>query len=153
VPFPFVEPPNLTPVDADKVIEMTAASSERKAWALADALLSGSAAATTQTLLHMRSQGERLPGLIYWMSSRVRQAHQIAIALERGESQSQVKSGLRMPPSAADRLIADARRLGIERLEQAVCLIADLELASRGGRRGGSCEDTEALLAIRQIAA
>jgi hypothetical protein len=58
-----------------------------------------------------------------------------------------------MPPSAADRLIADARRLGIERLEQAVCLIADLELASRGGRRGGLSEDTEALLAIGQIAA
>jgi DNA polymerase-3 subunit delta len=153
VPFGAAEPPSLTAVDADTVIEMTAASSERKAWALADALLSGSAAATTQTLLQMRSQGERLPGLIYWMSSRVRQAHQIAIALERGESQAQVRSSLRMPPSAADRLIADARRLGIERLEQAVCLIADLELASRGGRRGGSCEDTEALLAIRQIAA
>jgi len=153
VPFGAAEPPSLTAVDADTVIEMTAASSERKAWALADALLSGSAAATTQTLLQMRSQGERLPGLIYWMSSRVRQAHQIAIALERGESQAQVRSSLRMPPSAADRLIADARRLGIERLEQAVCLIADLELASRGGRRGGLSEDTEALLAIRQMAA
>jgi DNA polymerase III delta subunit len=120
---------------------------------LADALLSGSAAATTQTFLQMRAQGERLPGLIYWMSSRVRQAHQIAVALERGESQAQVKSGLRMPPSAADKLIADARRLGVERLAQATCLIADLELASRGGRRSGASEDTEAILAIRQIAA
>jgi hypothetical protein len=57
-----------------------------------------------------------------------------------------------MPPSAADRLIADARRMGSEALEQAVCLIADLELASRGGRHGAS-EDTQALLTIRAVGA
>jgi DNA polymerase III subunit delta len=140
-------------LDADTVLELTAASAERKAWALADALLSGSAETATRTLLQMRAQGERVPGLIYWMSSRVRQAHQIARALDRGESQAQVKSSLRMPPSAADKLIADARRIGAERLERATCLIADLELASRGGSRSGASEDTEALLTIREIAA
>jgi DNA polymerase-3 subunit delta len=101
----------------------------------------------------MRTQGERVPGLIYWISARVRQAHQIALPLEHGESQSQVKSSLRMPPSAADRLIADARRMGSEKLQRAVCLVADLELASRGGSQGGASEDTEALLAISAIAA
>ncbi len=106
-------------IDADTVLELTAASAERKAWALADALLSGSAENATRTLLQMRAQGERVPGLIYWMSSRVRQAHQIARALDRGESQAQVKGSLRMPPSAADKLIADARRIGAERLERA----------------------------------
>ncbi len=140
-------------VDADTVLELTAASAERRAWALADAVLSGRADNATRVLLQMRAQGERLPGLVYWMSARLRQAHQIARALERGTPQAQVRSGLRMPPSAADRLIADARRLGAERLERAVCLIADLELASRGGGRGGPSEDTAALLAIRAIAA
>ena len=140
-------------IDAEMVLELTAASAERKAWALADALLSGSAANATRTLLQMRAQGERLPGLIYWMSSRVRQAHQIACALDRGESQAQVKSRLRMPPSAADKLIADARRIGAERLEKAICLIADLELASRGGGHGGAHEDTRALVAIYQMSA
>jgi DNA polymerase-3 subunit delta len=142
-----------TPIDADMVLELTAASAERKAWALADALLSGSAANAIRTLLQMRAQGERLPGLIYWMSSRVRQAHQIACALDRGESQAQVKSSLRMPPSAADKLIADARRIGAERLERAICLIADLELASRGGGQRGAHEDTRALIAIREMTA
>ncbi len=135
------------------VLELTAASAERKAWALADALLSGNAATATRTLLQMRAQGERLPGLIYWMSSRVRQAHQIARDLDRGVSQAQVKSGLRMPPSAADKLIADAKRIGAERLERAICLIADLELASRGGSSGSASEDTEALLTIYEISA
>ena len=140
-------------IDADMVLELTAASAERKAWVLADALLSGNAAAATRTLLQLRMQGERLPGLIYWMSSRVRQAHQIARDLDRGVSQAQVKSGLRMPPSAADKLIADAKRIGAERLERAICLIADLELASRGGSSGGASEDTEALLTICAVTA
>jgi DNA polymerase III subunit delta len=140
-------------IDADMVLELTAASAERKAWALADALLSGNAATATRTLLQMRAQGERLPGLIYWMSSRVRQAHQIARDLDRGVSQAQIKSGLRMPPSAADKLIADAKRIGAERLERAICLIADLELVSRGGGNGGAHEDTRALITISEIAA
>jgi DNA polymerase III subunit delta len=147
------DPARPTHIDADMVIELTAASAERKAWALADALLSGDAAMATRTLLQMRAQGERLPGLIYWMSSRVRQAHQIASDLDRGVSQAQVKSGLRMPPSAADKLIGDAKRIGAERLAQAVCLIADLELASRGGGNGGAHEDTRALITISEIAA
>jgi DNA polymerase-3 subunit delta len=145
--------PATTRIDTDTVLELTAASAERKAWALADSLLSGSAEAATRTLLQMRAQGERVPGLVYWMSSRVRQAHQIARDLDRGMSQAQVKSSLRMPPSAADKLIADAKRIGAERLERAICLIADLELASRGGGSGGASEDTEALLTIREIAA
>jgi len=142
-----------THVDTDMVMELTAASAERKAWSLADALLSGNAATATRTLLQMRAQGERVGGLVYWMSSRVRQAHEIARDLDRGVPQSQIKSGLRMPPSAADRLIADAKRIGAERLQRAVCLIADLELASRGGSSGSASEDTEALLTIREIAA
>jgi DNA polymerase-3 subunit delta len=148
-----LELPPETHIDADMVLELTAASAERKAWALADALLSGNAALATRTLLQMRAQGERLPGLIYWMSSRVRQAHQIARDLDRGVSQAQVKSGLRMPPSAADKLIGDAKRIGAERLEQAICLIADLELASRGGGNGGAHEDTRALVTISEISA
>ncbi|MGH2843880.1 MAG: DNA polymerase III subunit delta, partial [Solirubrobacteraceae bacterium] len=146
-------PATSTRIDAEMVLELTAASAEHKAWALADALLSGNAATAIRTLLQVRDQGERVSGLVYWMSARVREAHQIARALDRGDSQAQVKAGLRMPPSAADKLISDARRIGAERLEQAICLIADLELASRGGSGRGASEDTEALLTIREIAA
>lgn len=172
-------PAGAVAVDVDQVLELSAASAQRRAWALADALLSGDAAVATRTLLQMRAQGERLPGLIYWMSTRVRQALRVARALERGEPQAQVKRGLRMPPQAADRLIADARRMGVERLERAIGLMADLEVSSRGGAgvRGGlgaagaagaasapsavgapagasaASDDTNALLAIRAVTA
>ena len=152
-PSPPTQPHRPATVDVEEVQELTASSAEHKAWSLADALLSGDAAKATRAYLQIRAQGERLPGLIYWMSSRLRQAHQAALALEAGQSQATVRSGLRMPPKAADQLIGDARRLGAERLRGAIELVADLELASRGGNRRGAGEDTGALLAIRQIAA
>jgi len=149
-------------VGPDEVEELTAASAERRAWSFADALLSGEAAAATGAYLSLRSQGERLPGLIFWVSSRVRQAHRVALALQRGESPAQIKRTLRMPSRAADQLIADARRAGPDVLRAAIERIADLELASRGGgslragaRTGslrGAGEDTEALLAILALA-
>ncbi|HTP23268.1 MAG TPA: DNA polymerase III subunit delta [Solirubrobacteraceae bacterium] len=139
-------------LDSASVDELTAPSAEHKAWSLADALLSGDAAAATSLYLTLRSQGERLPGLLYWMSTRVRTAHEVAVALESGESDAQVKRRLRMPSRAADRLIADARRAGTANLERAIEELADLELASRGGGSGGAGEDTAALLAIQRVA-
>jgi len=139
-------------VDTAMVDELTAPSAEHKAWSLADAFLGGDAAAATTLYLTLRSQGERLPGLLYWMSQRVRAAHKVAVALEAGESDAQVKRGLRMPSRAADRLIADARRAGAANLERTIEELADLELASRGGGNGAAGEDTEALLAIQRVA-
>ena len=140
-------------IDAAEIEELTAASAERKAWSLADALLGGEPDAAIRLYLALRAQGERLPGLLYWMSQRLRVAHEIAEAIEAGQPEAQLKRNLRMPSRAADRLIADARRSGAENLKRAIEEIADLELASRGGGAGGAGEDTAALLAIRRIAA
>lgn len=142
-----------TRLDAAELDELTAPSAQRKAWVVADALVAGEAAAATRTYLALRAQGERLPGLLYWLSQRVRSAHEVAAALDAGEPPAQVKRRLRMPGRAADRLIADARRVGADALREATAEIADLEFASRGGgTRGGAGEDTAALIAIERIA-
>ncbi len=140
-------------LDADQIVELTAPSAERKSWAVADALVAGDGRAAVQAYLSLREQGERLPSLLYWISQRLRLAHEVAEAVEAGQAPAQIKRRMRMPSRAADRLIADARRTGAERLRQAVCEIADLELASRGGGSGGAGEDTVALIAIGRIAA
>jgi DNA polymerase-3 subunit delta len=90
---------------------------------------------------------------MYWMAQRVRQALEVARALDQGQPVAQIKRGLRMPARAADRLIADARRAGADRLSRALEQLADLELASRGGGPGGASEDTAMLVAIERIAA
>ncbi|HWE07789.1 MAG TPA: DNA polymerase III subunit delta [Solirubrobacteraceae bacterium] len=140
-------------LDAEQVEELTASSAERRAWTVADALVAGDARTAVAAYLQLREQGERLPGLLYWISQRVRTAHEVAVALDTGEAPAQVKRRLRMPSRAADRLIADARRAGSDRLAAATCEIADLELASRGGAAGGAGEDTAALIALGRIAA
>jgi len=144
------------PLDADAVERLTASSAERRAWTVADAVVAGDTRSAVTAYLQLRQQGERLPGLLYWISQRVRTAHEIAAALDAGEPPAQVKRRLRMPSRAADRLIADARRTGSERLAEAVCEIADLELASRGGGMGGvgvRGEDTAALVALGRLTA
>jgi DNA polymerase-3 subunit delta len=139
-------------VDATMLEELAAPSAEHRAWSLADTIVSGDARAATSLYLTLRSQGERLSGLLYWMSQRVRTAHEIAVALETGEPAAQIKRRLRMPSKAADRLIADAGRSGTENLQRTIEQLAELELASRGGGSGGAGEDTVALRAIGQIA-
>jgi DNA polymerase-3 subunit delta len=139
-------------LDAGAVEVLAAPSAERRGWTLADALVAGDAQAATRIYLALRAQGERVPGLLYWMTQRVRDAHGVAEALDRGEPPAQIKRRLRMPSRAADRLIADARRAGAERLERAIEQIADLELASRGGTAGAAGEDTAAVRAIQEIA-
>jgi DNA polymerase III subunit delta len=140
-------------IDASLLDELAAPSAEYRAWSLADTIVSGDAQAATALYLTLRSQGERLAGLLYWMSTRVRSAHEVATALEQGTPPAQIKRSLRMPSRAADRLIADAGRSGAENLQRTIEQLAELELASRGGGSGGAGEDTAALLAIRRIAA
>jgi DNA polymerase-3 subunit delta len=140
-------------LDADAVERLTASSAERRAWTVADAVVAGETRAAVSAYLQLRQQGERLPGLLYWISQRVRTAHEVAAALDAGEPPAQVKRRLRMPSRAADRLIEDARRTGSDRLAEAICEIADLELASRGGGVGGAGEDTVALIALGRLTA
>jgi DNA polymerase-3 subunit delta len=139
-------------IDAEEVESMTALSAERRAWSLADAIVAGDGAAATRIYLRLRTQGERLPGLLYWLAQRVRTALEIAQAIDAGEPVAQVKRRLRMPQRAADRLIADARRSGVDKLRLALEQVSDLELASRGGGDGIQSEDTAAVRAIAAIA-
>jgi DNA polymerase-3 subunit delta len=139
-------------VGSEEVEDLTAASAERKVWALADALVAGDGAQATSLYLALRAQGERVPGLMYWMAQRVRAALEVARALEEGEPSAQIKRRVRMPSRAADRLIADAGRAGVDKLAGALEQLADLELASRGGGPGVASEDTAMLVAIERIA-
>jgi len=141
-----------TRLQATELEELTAPSAERRAWSLADALVGGDPRAATRIYLTLRAQGERVPGLLYWMAQRLRAAHEVAAGVEAGEPVAKVKRGLRMPSRAADRLIEDARRTGSEKLRAAIVELADLELASRGGGAGGASEDTVALRALQRIA-
>ena len=137
-------------VDQELIDERAADSAERRVWELADLLVAGDAAGATRTYLELRAQGERLPGLMYWMTQRVRQALDVVTRLEAGEAPAEIKRGLRMPPKAADRFLNDVRRADVPSLRRALRRLSDLELASRGGTQAD--EDTSAVRAILAIA-
>jgi DNA polymerase-3 subunit delta len=140
-------------LDAEQVEELISSSAERKSWTLADALVARDGAGATRAYLELRAQGERLAGLLYTIARRLRDALDVATRLEAGESAAQVRRTLRMPPKVAERFLADVQRSDVAGLRDALGIVADLELASRGGARGGLGEDTLALEAIARIAA
>jgi DNA polymerase-3 subunit delta len=132
----------------EEVEQSSATSAERKTWTLADALVAGDERTATRALLELRQQGERVPGLLYGMVRRLRDALTIAEALAAGQPASQVKKSLRMPSFAADRLVADVQKRDVDAFRRALELMADLELESRGGGGGVLSEDTAAYRAV-----
>jgi DNA polymerase-3 subunit delta len=133
-------------VTEQTVDDLAATSAERKVWTLADAIVAGDDALAQRCLLELRGQGERLPGLIWNVAKRLREANDIATRLNAGQSPAQVRKGLRMPTKAAERLIDDVGRRDKEGLRAALAALADLERDSRGG--GALSEDTAAVLAV-----
>jgi DNA polymerase-3 subunit delta len=132
----------------EEIDQSSASSAERKTWTLADALVAGDERTATRALLELRQQGERVPGLLYGMVRRLRDALAIAEALAAGRPGAQIKKGLRMPSFAADRLVADVSKRDVEAFRRALELMADLELESRGGGGGVLSEDTAAVRAV-----
>ncbi len=147
-------------IGVEEIERRAAHSTQWRAYALADALVGADPGEATRSYLRLREQGERLSGLIYLMAQRLRDALAVAERLQAGESVATVKRTLRMPPRAAERLVADVARSDPGRLRAALGALADLELDSRGGAviaadRSPSAalsEDTLALRAIQKIA-
>jgi len=137
-------------VTEQTVDDLAATSAERKVWTLADAIVAGDDALAQRCLLELRAQGERLPGLIWNVAKRLREANDIATRLNAGQSPAQVRKGLRMPTKAAERLIDDVSRRDKEGLRAVLAALADLERDSRGG--GALSEDTAAVLAVTEAA-
>jgi len=144
-------------VGAEEVALRAAHSSERAAYALADAIVGRDGRAALALYLRLRSQGESVTGLIYRMAQRLRDALDASVRMQAGESAAAIRSGLRLPQKAAERFMADVGRTDPERLRSALIVLADLELATRGGpplrsSRTSSSGSSEETLAVRAIA-
>jgi DNA polymerase-3 subunit delta len=137
-------------IGLDEVEAVAAHSAERQVWSLVDALMARDRAAATRTFIELRAQGESLARLVPLMARRVREVLAFAERLEAGESPSQIKASIKMPPWMADHRLREARRSDVDSLRRAVEALADLELASRGGEELE--DDTVALRTIDAIA-
>ncbi|HVS29363.1 MAG TPA: DNA polymerase III subunit delta [Solirubrobacteraceae bacterium] len=145
----LVDPP--ASLDAERIAELAAPSAERMLWTLGDAVVARDPAGALRRLLELRAQGESITGLVFAVARRLRDAHGVAERLAAGESPAQIKRSLRMPPKAAERLVADAGASDRDALRRAIEALSDLEMATRGG--GALEQDTSATLAVARMAA
>jgi DNA polymerase-3 subunit delta len=141
-----------THLDAEQLEELTASSAERKAFALADALVERDQRLAVRLYLELRVQGERLPGLLGLAARRVREAIGTIERLEAGESAAQVRRGLRMPPKAAERFVAACGRTDLATARAMLARLADLENDSRQ-LSSPDAADTVAIRALLDVAA
>lgn len=139
------------PIDLALVESRAASSAERRAWTLADALVGRDGETAARTWLELQGQGERLQGLIGLIAKRVRMAAELAERLDAGEAPSALKSELRMPRDAKERLVRDVQASGPQGMRSALGEIADLEAFSHGGG-GAQGEETAVVRAIAAIA-
>ena len=133
-----------------EIEESSANSAQRKIWTLGDALVAGDEKAAMRALVELRAQGERLPGLLYNIANRLRDALKVAEALAAGQPASEARKGLRMSPRVAARFVEDVGKRDVESFRHALEVIADLELETRGGgaTQGALQEDTQAVRAV-----
>ena len=137
----------------EEIEASSASSAERKAWTLADAVVAGDERAALRALLELREQGERVPGLLYTVVRRLREAHTVSEALAAGRPAAQVR---KTPAYALVRRGPDDRGRGKrdpEAFRRALELMADLELELRGGGGGVLGEDTAGVRAVLGAAA
>lgn len=152
--------PGEAAVGVEDVERRASHSSQRRAFTLADALVSGDVSASLRTYLSLDSQGERLPSLSYTIASRLREALAVSARLKAGEPPKEIARALRMPVRAADRFVADVGKADAQRLSDGLGRLADVEVDLRGGaqmsvgRRSAASlsEQTVAVLTIRAIA-
>jgi DNA polymerase-3 subunit delta len=137
-------------VDTSTVIELAAGSAERKVWGVADALVSRHARNSVRAWLELEAQGERAGALVGVGGRRLRDAVAVAQRLEAGESPSQIRASLRMPPKAADAFIRDVQRSDSDLLRDSLVQLGRLELTSRGGGKRLS-ERTAVAVAISEM--
>jgi DNA polymerase-3 subunit delta len=137
-----------THLSAEDVHDASSSSSEKKIWALGDAIVAGNQKEAMRVLVELRAQGERTPGLIFAVARRLREALTVAEELAAGKSESSAGGYLRMPPKVKRQFIADVASRDVDAYRRAIELIADLELESRGGGPAPCGEETAAVRAV-----
>src|SRR4029079_14292650 len=137
-------------VGLEDVESMTTDNSERRGWALADAIVSRARDRSVAVAAGLIAQGEAVTPLVYGMASRLRSAYAAAAAIEAGEPAGRVEASLPRAPYRAKMLVRSVQGVDSADLSAAIGAVADLEWWTRGG---SDYDDRGALtVAVRRAA-
>jgi DNA polymerase-3 subunit delta len=141
-----------TQLNADEVGRLAAGEATQQVYDLADALVAGDVSVSLALAEQLTSAGDPPSKLAWPVVRRLRDVHRAAELLDAGVPESKVASALKMPPWAAKRTLAQAKKADREALARALCAFADLEIEIRGGGAGLD-EDTAFSLTLARAAA
>jgi DNA polymerase-3 subunit delta len=139
-----------TQLTADEVSRLASPEAPQQVYDLADALVAGDIRASFGLAERLTNgagagggSGASAPGgdsspskLAYPIVRRLRDVHRAAELLDAGVPESKVAAAMKMPPWAAKRTLAQAKKADREALARALCAFADLEIELRGGGAG-----------------
>ncbi|MEA2438196.1 MAG: polymerase subunit delta [Thermoleophilaceae bacterium] len=139
---------------ADEITRLATGDATEQVYDLADALVGGDVPASLSLAEQLTSGGDDRPSkLVYPIVRRLRDVHRAAELLDAGVPEAKVASAMKMPPWAAKRAVAQAKKADREALARALCAFADLEIELRGGGAAGLDEDTAFSLTLARAAA
>jgi DNA polymerase-3 subunit delta len=138
-------------LSADEVRRLAAGEATEQVYDLADALVAGDVSASIGLAERLTIGGEPPSKLAYPIVRRLRDVHRAAELLDAGVPEAKVAAAMKMPPWAAKRTLAQAKKADREALARALCAFADLEIELRGGGAGLD-EDTAFSLTLARAA-
>ena len=126
-----------TQLSADQVRRAASGEATQQVYDLADALVAGDRSVTMRLAEQLTTgAGESPSKLLFPVVRRLRDVHRAAELLDAGVPESKVAAAMKMPPWAAKRTLAQARKADRDALARALCAFADLEIELRGGGVG-----------------
>src|SRR3954469_974540 len=141
-----------TQLSADEVGRLAAGEASQQVYDLADALVAGDVAASLGLAEQLTGAGDPPSKLAWPEVRRLRDVHRASELLDAGVPEAKVAGAMKMPPWAAKRTVAQAKKADREALARALCAFADLEIELRGGGAGLD-EDTAFSLTLARAAA
>jgi DNA polymerase-3 subunit delta len=141
-----------TRLGAEEVERLAAGEAGGGAYDLADALVARDEPAALSLAEDLTARGEAPGRLLYPIVRRLRDVHRAAELLEAGLPDKAVAAELKMPPWAAKRTIAQAKKADRDQLARALIEFADLEVELRGGGDDQLDEETALSLALARSA-
>ena len=129
-------------LSAEEVEAFAAGDTAPQVYDLADALVAGDVERTLSLAEELRRLDDRPAKLMYPIVRRLREVHRAAELIAAGVPEQEVGSRMKLPPWAAKRIVAKARKAQRDSLERAICTFAELEIELRGGGDLGLDEDT-----------
>jgi DNA polymerase-3 subunit delta len=135
------------------VDEYASADAPTQVYDLADAIVAADLPAALSLAEQLRAADERPTKLTFALVRRLRDVHGAAVLLDAGVPEQKVAPALKMPPWAAKRTIAQARKADREALETALEAMAEFERDTRGGGDRDLDDDTAFTMTLARAAA